>query len=311
MNAQVIPMWSRDTRTLADTRAAVAGQFIASAAHLIASTLATAAPGGAVTPAVAYQVGRNLALTGRFTGLVEVDADGGYAIEPMDAWLHSGTWHGTTRPLDGDDNSRSVVAPDDAVVNVRWPDAPVSRRTSLSDIIEQLEGALLADCKTPSQWLLPLSLDHLNVGVKGREQLNTDLSDLEGVRTVPTGVQAQQATHIGPSPEDGALKLRAQLRTDVEAAFGLIGLLSETDGVAIHGHWRVATVRTFEPLARLVEAELTRKVPGASRFNRAAWVAAPHSEVARATAQRAVAVQRLVAAGMDLDRAVRLAGMEG
>ena len=255
MSGQVIPMFSQDAAGMTDSSAATAGQFVRAAANLFGSVLAAAAPGGVVTPALALVMGHRLTTRGRFTGLVEVGADGQFTIEPMDAWVNRGRWTGSTVPLDGD-TGRSVVAPDDAVVNVRWPDAPVSRRGDFATIIEELDGAMLADAKTPVQWLLPLSFEHLNTGSTGRAMINEQLAALQGVLAVPTGVDVGKATQIGPSPSEGALKLREQLRTDVEAAFGIIGLLSETEGVGIHGHWRVATVRTFEPLAVAIESEL-------------------------------------------------------
>ena len=130
-----------------------------------------------------------------------------------------------------------------------------------------------------------------------------------GIVVLPPGFERDEKGDYGPDPKRGALELREQLREDIASQFGLTGLLTRTDAGAIQELWRVAVVRTFEPMARLIEAEASAKLGTEIRLATDRWVAAPHSEVARAINQRASAVGRLVTAGIEPERAITLAGM--
>ena len=289
--------------------------FIYTASNLYGQVLAGAAPDGALDTYICYAIGRSLGLRGRFTGLIEVGPDGELSVTPMDAWLNNGRWTGTTRPRDGD-TGRTVTAPDAAVFHVRFPDgqAPVSRVNPLGELAAGLDGAMIDETEVPA--LRVIGLNPTAVAVTGTQRGDVDKSiekaTADGKRhaTVVAEIEQSRFGTLQPDPSSAAVQLRAQVRDDVAAAFGVIGLLSEAQDASAHGDWRVATTRTFEPLARLVEDEAARKLDAPVRFHRPAFIAAPHSEIARAIAQRATAVQRLVAAGMEIDRAVALVGLE-
>lgn len=301
--------------------ALLAGQqvsFALAAANLYGAVLSAAAPGGALDPFVCFDMGRTLGTRGRWTGLIVIDDDGEPDLIPADLWINNGIWTGTTRPPSGE-IGRSVVAPDDAVVNVRLPDGqpPLARLNPVRDIGARLEGALIAESESPVVNLIGAGPQMLNTAARARKEITDSLIDgVEGGKRVlvtPSDIDQARVGKLHPDPSETAVALRAQIRTDVEAAYGIPGLLSDTEGssTALSGIWRVAVVRAFDPLANLVELEVARKIDGGLRFDRTKWHAAPHSEMARATAQRATAVQRLVAAGVEVDRAIQLAGMEG
>ena len=298
--------------------ALLAGQqvsFALAAANLYGAALAAAAPGGAMPTDLAFTIGRTLGIRGWSTGLVQIDADGEPFILPADLWVHAGTWTGATRPLDGE-IGRSVVAPDAAVVSVRLPDgvAPLSRLNPAADIGARLDGSMVAEAETPVARLIGLGALAMNMPASARTEISTSLEDavVEGKRQMvtPSDVEQSRIGKLQPDPSTAALSLREQVRTDVEAAYGLTGLLSNSAGAEFSELWRVATVRTFEPLARLVEVEAARKLGSPIRFNRDAWIPASQLELARATALRAQAFNRLVGAGVEVDRAITLAGLE-
>ncbi len=288
--------------------------FIRAAANLYASALAVASPGETLDASTCHAIGKALATRGWFTGLIEIDADGSPIVTPMDAWLNRGRWIGTTRPLNGD-TGLSVSAPDDAVLSVRYADgeAPIARINPLADLAAKLDAAMIEEAETPVLRVLGLDATGIASGPDQRGDITTGVMDAgkDGLRvvTVPAMVEQSRIGKIGPEPERGAVELRKQVREDVEAAYGVQGLLSDSGSTETHGYWRVATVRTFTPLAMMIEREAARKLDSAPVFRREAWIAAPHSEVARATAQRATAVQRLVAAGVDVERAIEIAGL--
>lgn len=290
--------------------------FAMAAAQLYGQVLAAGAPGGALDAAMAFDMGRTLGLRGHWEALISVGDNGDPELTPADLWINNGRWTGTTRPLSGD-LGNSVAAPDAAIVSVRLPGGqpPLARLNPAHEIGERLEGALIAEAETPVVNLIGTGVQLLNTPAKTRQEINDSLE--AGVETgkrvmvTPTDVETAKIGKVRPDPSENALRLREQLRTDVEAAYGVQGLLSGTEGssTALSAVWRVAVVRAFDPLANLCELELDRKIGGGIRFNRSNWIAAPHSEIARAVAQRAGAAARLIAAGIDADRALALCGM--
>ena len=314
MTGLAIPYTVREGSPLASILAGAQVTFIHAAANLYGSILAAASPGGALDAPTCFGIGRALAYRGWFTGLVQLDANGDPYIVPMDAWLHNGIWTGTTRPLSGEIGA-TVRAPDAAVLNVRYPDgqAPVSRVNPLSDLGAALEASMISEARVPVLRLLGLDPSGATTTPMQHGAIDKSIDDAVSAgkhhATVAAMIDQSRIGSMHPDPSSGAVALRGQVRDDVAAAFGVLGLLSEAQDASGQSDWRVATKRTWEPLAMLVEAEAVRKLETPVRFNRRAWIAAPHSEVARAVAQRAAAVQRLVAAGMELERAVEIAAM--
>ena len=288
--------------------------FVHTAANLYGSALAAATP-AALDPAVSFAIGRTLATRGWFAGLIQLDGDGDPLIVPADLWINRGVWTGTTRPLDGEIGV-PVAAPDAAVINVRYPDglAPVSRVHPLGDLAAALDGAMRDEAEVPVLRLIGLALNAAFTTAEQRTAITAGLQKLgvddSRLATVASEVEQARVGRLGPEPDRAAVELRDQIRHDVAAAYGVQGLLAEGASTEIHGFWRVATVRTFEPLALMVEAELARKLDTPARFDRSKWIAAPVSEVARERAQRGAAVQRLVAAGVEVERALGIAGLD-
>ena len=102
---------------------------------------------------------------------------------------------------------------------------------------------------------------------------------------------------------------RAELRQDVQGLMGVNGLLTTDDAQAVHSLWRLAVVRTFVPIARLIEDETESKLDRRVTLNQDAWVIAPIMEQAQGINRRTQALKNLVDAGFDRDEARRIVGL--
>lgn len=285
---------------------------VQAACRLYGTVLATAAPGdGPLTPWLLFDCGFRLGLRGKWQAVIEVGPDGRLKLTPFDAWPDRGVWIGSTRERDGRD-SRNLSVPADAVFRIELPGgSPVSLLSSTASLAYANEWSLGKEVGTVAHNVFTTDIGLLNSPPETRDEISESIDKIMqkagGPPVLPAGVFP--GARLGPQPSAGQLQLREQLRLQVEAHFGIMGLLSEMDGTAVHALWRVAVVRTFDPLARLVEMEAADKLDSAYTLNRDAWIAAPHSELARATAQRATAVQRLTAAGVEVDTAREAVGL--
>ncbi len=287
--------------------------FVASACGLYASMLAAAAPGAPLTARLLQDCGWRLGLRGQWTAVIEVGPDGNLVLTPFDAWPSEGFWNGTTREKDGR-TPRSLIVPADAVFHVALPAPPLGPLSSTASIAYELERGMAREAALPVGRLIGMAPELAAAAKSARDEMaSTFLGSIEtaSVGVMPPGFSASQndSGKVGPDPSDGAIALRDQMRADVEGHFGIVGLLSRMDAGAVQELWRVATVRTFGPIADLIEAEAADKLGEPVTLRRDRWVAAPHSEVARAMAQRAAGVGRLVTAGVAVVDARAAMGM--
>ena len=278
--------------------------FVAAACGLYASMLAAAAPGAPLTARLLQDCGWRLGMRGQWTAVIEVGPGGNLVLTPFDAWPSEGFWNGASRERDGR-TSRSLIVPAAAVFHVELPAPPLGMLSSTASIAYELDRGMAREAAIPTGRLIETNVELASVSKPVRDDMaSTFLGAVEkaSVAVMPPGFKANQndSGRVGPDPSDAAIKLRDQMRADVEGHFGIVGLLSRMDAGAVQELWRVATVRTFGPIADLIEAEAADKLGEPVTLRRDRWVAAPHSEIARAQSQRAAGVARLVSAGVDV-----------
>ena len=298
------PYWTAQaTPPVAD----LAGIVLA-ACSLWSSTIATAAPAaGPLTARLLADCGYRLARRGRWTAVIEIDGDGDPVLTPFDAWPNNGVWTGATRENDGR-QSRALQVPSAAVVNVQLPAPPINPLSSTYEILRELESGFVGDVRAGLAGRAVITMDDPAVGMTAEQHdaLARDLEDrYAGARNagrVPVlPAYAKPAQMGGGSADDYRIPLREQLFTEAEAQFGITGLLRPgADGASAHAHWRLAVVRTFTPIANLIEAEASAKLETEIRLDRSAWFAAAHGDRARLIVARANATSRLVTAGMSI-----------
>ncbi len=282
--------------------------FTLAACQLYGSTLAAAAPeNGPLNGDVLCDMGYRLGLRGWWAGVIEVGADGELTVTPFDATPYAGMWHGSTREHDGF-ASRNLRVPAAAVFRIRLPVQPVGAGSSTREMLEAAETALLGEARTGlhGRAVLTIPIEER----ASRPEQWTDIADWLQERygaqrgaglvpVLPPGVKPSQMG--GEAAVEGNVLLRDQAFAEVEAQFGIPGLLrSATDGAAAHAYWRLAVVRTFTPIAKMIEAEALRKLEAPANLNIGAWFAAAHGDRARLIAARAGAMRRLTEAGMSI-----------
>ena len=278
-----------------------------------ARSLQVAAPGGMVSAELAYDIGWRLGTRGWWTGLVL----GGENLIPAELYRVNDMWTGTTRPLDNT-VEQAATAGDHAVISIRFPHdrRPIPLGTPLQDALAEMDRAVFDELRIPSGQVLGVDKDAgAALGPSGRNLVTVGLqidaaresfaAKKPGVFVMDAAIEQSRIGKIGPAPSDGVLNMREQLIKNVEAAYGIMGLMGGQPGsTEINGFWRLAASQTYKGLARMVEEELDRKLALGIRFDPQAWIAAPYSELARAHSQRANAVATLVGAGMELERAL-------
>ena len=154
----------------------------------------------------------------------------------------------------------------------------------------------------------------MNASAKQRATLAQDMKEnFSGARqrgqipVVPAGYSPD--TFGGPEGITQIGGTRAELREDIQGLMGVNGLLTTDDAQAVHSLWRLAVVRTFVPIARLIEDETASKLDQRVTLNQDAWVIAPIMEQAQGINRRTQALKNLVDAGFDRDEARRIVGL--
>ena len=278
--------------------------FILAACQLYGATLAAAAPddGEPLDAVTLYDMGFRLGWRGRWSGLIEVARDGDVILTPFDGTPTNGVWVGVTRERDGH-TPRTVRAPAAAVFEVALPVPPVAAGTSTNDLLTALETALCSDAERALSGRAVLVMDRgmAALGADARATITKSLQDGYGdatkrgdVPVLPPGVSP--ATMGGTEAAGRMVDARNQVFTEVEAQYGVTGLLRPaSDGASAHAHWRLAVVKTFAPMAKLIEAEAVRKLAERVTLDRSAWFAAAHGDRARLIVARSRAVSQLAA----------------
>lgn len=296
---------------LADTAApdAAWSGFALAAYRIYADALAAVAPeSGTLTAELLSDCGWYVARRGEWLAFIELDEDGSVVLTPCDGWASRGTWTISTRERDGRD-SRHLRVPADRVFRVALERRPLDYMSSTSSIVGALDANLAREAIIPPSRLIATTGDlGMLQTVDQRSEITRGVAS-GGVAVLPHGIAGTgNIMRSGAQPSREALELRAQTRIDVEAMFGIVGLLSH-DNEQVALPWQVAVMRTFRPLALRVDTEHRDKIGGSAGLQLDRWDLHTAAERSRGAMQRATAVQRLVAAGMSVEDARAATGL--
>ena len=278
-----------------ETSAAVACCRLWSAA---ASSFAVepAGPLTDVLPSIGWRLGR--------FGWYGARLDGGELL-PVDRYRRlPGGWY-SVEWADGDRTVRAVVPPD-AFLLIELPGKRAPWRSSGAEALAALDRALAVDARKPIGLALGSGLE----GALDLSAVTTTLTDAwksdfkQGSVIVSDGKPT--AAHVGPSPElqTGAANLRPDLVGSVLDSFGVPRSLFLASGAGSREALRLFTAVTGSWLASLI-GRAARRVLGETLTVNATRSNTPADAVSRARA-----VHSLTQAGVEVDEALRLAGLQ-
>ncbi len=244
---------------------------------------------GAVTPAVLASIGRRLIRTGEAVHLIDVDLSG--HVRLLDVAQHDIT--GGPAPeswryrlsLAGPSSTTYRQVGADGVVHCRYSvdgsapwigRGPVSWATSTARLLGAVERALGDESAGPVGTLIPVPAD---AGGEGDDDpfasLKADLRGLRGkvamVETTSAGWAEGRAAapagdwavrRLGANPPAALVELRQAVEVSILGACGVPPALatSGADGTGQRESWRRFLHGSVQPVARLVEAELSEKL---------------------------------------------------
>ena len=206
---------------------------------------------------------------------------------------------------DGDRTVRAVVPPD-ALLLVELPGGRAPWRSSGAEALAAIDRALAVDARKPIGLALGSGLEGaLDLSAVTVTLSNAWKSDFkEGSVIVSDGKPT--AAHVGPSPElqTGAANLRPDLVGTVLDSFGVPRSLFLASGVNSRDALRLFTATTGSWLASLTE-RAARLV-----LDDSLTVSATRANTPADVVSKARAVYSLTQAGVEVDEALRLAGLQ-
>ena len=293
-----------------------------------AATLTPAVP--AITPDVLALIARDLVRRGESVHAVEVEA-GVPMLRPAGSWDVRGPWRESEwryrLDLFGPSGNVTQFVPSAAVVHCRYAVDPARPWHGLSPLQwARHTGAMAANAElrlseeasgTVAR-LIPVPQDGGDGGDDDPlASLKADIRTGKGralvVETTAAGWgEGRQAaplsdwkqSRVGPDPPESFVKLRSDAAAAVLDACGVPrALTSSEDGTAQREAWRRFVMGSVEPVARMVAAELGRKLdtPGLALGFESLW--------AHDLAGRAASFKQMTAGGMDPAKAAALAGL--
>ena len=249
-----------------------------------------------VLPIVGWRLGRY----GWYGGRVE-----GGELHTVDRYrrLPSG-WYAVETDRDEQRIDHAVIAPDDMLM-IELPGKRAPWRSSGAAALAALDRALAIDARKPIGLALGSGLE----GALDLAAVTTTLTSAwaesfkQGSVIVSDGKPT--AAHTGPSPEllTGAANLRPDLVGSVLDTYGVPRSLFLASGAGSREALRLFTAVTGSWLASLTE-RAARRVLGENLTVSATRANTPADAVSRARA-----VHSLTQAGVEVDEALRLAGM--
>lgn len=281
---------------------------------------------GVLTPACLSLIGRSLIRKGELVLYIDVDDMGGVRLLPcashditggahVDNWIYRCQVAGPSR-------MKTMRAASEGVIHLRYAVDPESPWRGVGPLqVAALAGRLSAELSNsladesggPIGHLLPVPVDGQDESVA---ELRSDLRKARGqvmlvqsgdwgnVSGAPTGA-GWESRRIGPQPPAALVELQQQATNEVFAAVGLSPVLfaAQSAGNAAREAWRQALSFVIKPLGRLVEAELASKLSTPVKLD--------FGELAGSDLQvKSRAVSSLAGAGLDINRALRIAGLD-
>ena len=307
-----------DAAKVSDSTAAQAVAAVEIAAGFLGRAFATARlvpEVAAVTPSVLELIGRRLVTRGECVHAIDLDT-GMLRLTPVSDWDITGPAdpreHVYRCDLQGPSRNQTRRFLSPSVVHVRanvdgrapWKGvSPITHASLSAELLAKIEKALIGETAVPLARVAP--------GPAAAETSNqlADRLSKGGVSVVPAdgGMDSRSRydiTKMQPDPAGGMVTLRGDVAGSILLSCGIPNELTRaTDGGASREAWRHFLFGTAAPLGRLVEAELADKldVPGLHLD----WTDLQASDLSG----RARALQSMVGAGMDLDRAAALSGL--
>ena len=285
----------------------------------------------AISPELLGQMARALIRTGDCLHLIDLDTAGGFTLRPVSTWEIRGgprpeTWvyRATIASPSGE---TTTVRAADGVVHLRygydprrpWRGlGPLQWAVATGAIAGNTElrlgeetgasvGAFLpvprgpADPDDDTDPMAAIRGDIENAKGKGLLVETTSGGWQEGQAAAPASDWKPQ--RFGGNPPESVVTLRSDVAQAVLAACGIpAGLVVNAGNSGSREAWRQFLFGSVGPLARIMEAELSAKLGVAIRLR---------FDELRASdlAGRARAFQSLVASGLDVDKAARLASL--
>ena len=318
--------------TSATTIAAVeaaAGQYARAFAG--AEVQASAHVKRALTPSVLALMVRNMIRYGESVHVIEVmrgemsllpagsfDVTGGISEEE---WIYNIHVYGPSGNISSFVVSSSIVHCRYSVDSSQpWRGiSPLGWSSTTGRLLSSLEANLASEMGGPSGYFLPVPIDSAkkedDSGVL--DKLRADLSNIKGrtvlVESVANGWgegkgNAPQkdwvSERIGPNPPSVLVTLRSEAAQSIIAACGVPPELFSMAGSAQGSResWRRFIFGSVEPLCRLVEEELSRKLESPVKISMEHTYAAD-------IAARSGAFSKMVQAGMDANKAAGISGL--
>lgn len=307
-----------------DTNALLTGA-VETAAGLWGRTLAAAKVEGtdALTARVRAEIGRALIRTGEAVYLVRVEG-GRIILVRASHWQVLEGWRYRLDIPMPPGKTVQVTVPRSGVLHVQWHRdprepwkgiGPLQAAPRLATLIAQAEGKLSQDLNTPSATIVPIPTDG---GEGGLDSLRSDIGNARGGALVAEGTsrswdgEAQNSgtrhdwrgERLGPSIPDSLLGAYRDISAAVYAACGIpVDLLvHDTDGTAQRESYRRWVMQSVEPMASVIAEAAGEALDVDVSFDFSPlW--------AHDTVGRAGAFAKLVAAGMEVERAARLSGV--
>ena len=242
----------------------------------------------AVSPNVLGQIGRDLVRSGDSMHVIRMGADGMPRLIPASSWH----WEGSHDPASwtvrvtayGPSTSTTWNLPASAVVFVRWGSTPgqpyigtgpTSWAHTTARLQSQVERSLADEAGGPLAQLVAIPAD--GGGGGGGDPLTLLKNDIAGARgkallveTVAAawgegrGAAPQrdwQASRLGPMPPDSMVVVSKDAFVRVLAACGCSpALFDDSDGTSKREALRQWHLGTIQPLARMLERELSEKL---------------------------------------------------
>ena len=277
----------------------------------------------ALTPPVLRQLGYRLAVEGNYVAAIEADM-GGLRLTECASYdvFGRGRWR-YRLDIPQPSGSRTLTLPEEAVVHCRLPSgaaapwrsqSPLQAASATAALAKAIEESLRGDFAGPTGTIvfaaegdkdgggeLKAELEALRGGVHLASAGRNSWRNAGG----STGVanSAPGSERLGPRPPEALPVVRRHVEESLSMAYGVPGeLLVGGAAGSQREAWRRFLHGTLAPVGRSVEAELSAKLdsPVALNFDRL---------FASDLAGRSRAVGQLVTAGVELDRALEIAGM--
>ena len=286
----------------------------------------------AVTPSVLSLIARNLIAKGEDVHSIYVE-DGQLELIPCGSWSVTGGWHEETwiyrTNLIGPSENVSSFTPSDAVVHCRYSVdsqrpwlgvGPLNWGSLTTTLAANLENRLGQESNTPVGQLLPIPLDsppNEDGTPSPLDQLRKDIGNLRGqavlLETTSAGFgegrqaspQSDWATkRLGANIPTSSVELRRDVFESILSQCGIPPGLASGEGSSQgqRESFRQFIFSSVEPIAKIIEAELSKKLEDDIKLNFSNTYAAD-------IAARSSAFKKLVESGMSIEKAAGISGL--